>query len=791
MPKREDERWLGQQSKLMYCYKHKRYYKADAGCQLCVYEKLGPRLKGQDGSRLEVCPVCRQTSLFWNNGNGLYECLNHKCKKTLTRDELNNRNQRDIISNTEETEIPSAEERSENPTGKPVYADNETPVTDLNFDSFNWGLTSSNVPQDDSTYNRQENTQQIELIRCKHCNQLFSTSDFETHLKLLARSARRGAVCLKCGEPTYYLSHDGGWECLNPRCKATKVENIDTVDSENVTLPSITTEIKVANVNNVTLVCPDCGFDIIWDDGSNLWRCSNCRRVYAKEDISKGEAVIREIPNTATSPPKGKRVRWLVGSVATFCVVGGIAFFAVSNGRLQKEPSAPPPVAPTPMASMPLTPTPPPALPSATPIQRPTPTPVVTATPISSSISTRTSIPSPTPTPQLPTATPSARDETVTIDGQKYRVQFWKLDLKGRVEATVTLPTGIETNYGSNWKGFTLEQILDNARKSGNKVAWAVTLAAGAKETPTVTTPLTPVPTVSPLPPTSPTPNVTITASIIPKLQELAQYMLELINKDRRDNGLSPVVLGSNNAAQMHAEDRLKNNYMSHWGTDGMKPYMRYTLAGGYNYDAENGFVTRTTWYGGSDPFYKRDPKQMLDEAEKSLMGSPGHRRNILDKWHKKVNLGIAYSNDSLHLAQDFEGDYLTFTALPTLSGNILSMAGKLTQGSLFNVAIYYDPLPQPLTSNQLEAPPYDYSYGMGDRVGIIIPPAPPGSYYSSLPPNSIIASLWSAGQGGQFSITANISPALQRGKGVYTVMIWADINGESKDVTNYSIFVK
>ena len=39
---------------------------------------------------------------------------------------------------------------------------------------------------------------------------------------------------------------------------------------------------------------------------------------------------------------------------------------------------------------------------------------------------------------------------------------------------------------------------------------------------------------------------------------------------------------GSNNAAQLHAESSLQNCISSHWGLDGLKPYMRYSLAGGY-----------------------------------------------------------------------------------------------------------------------------------------------------------------------------------------------------------------
>ncbi|MBF8265531.1 MAG: dihydrodipicolinate synthase [Dehalococcoidia bacterium] len=325
-----------------------------------------------------------------------------------------------------------------------------------------------------------ENTSQSELICCKHCDQQFSRRDFETHLKLLARSARRGAECLQCGEPTYYLSHDGVWECLNPRCRATNVEKTGTFDSQNANHTGVPVKTTTENVKNLTLICPDCGFKLIWDDISNIWRCSNCRRVYAKEDISKGESVIREIPVSATSPPKGKSIRWLFGSVATLCVVGGIVFFAFSNGWLGKKSDAQQPFIPAPTVAMPLTPAPSPALPSPTPTQ--IPTPYVTATPMPYPTPTRMPTISPTPTPHLPTPTPAILDKTVTIDGQQYRVQFWQLNLKGRVEATVALPSGESRNYGSNWSGFTLEQVLDNATKSGNKVAWAVALAAGVKE---------------------------------------------------------------------------------------------------------------------------------------------------------------------------------------------------------------------------------------------------------------------------------------------------------------------
>ena len=66
--------------------------------------------------------------------------------------------------------------------------------------------------------------------------------------------------------------------------------------------------------------------------------------------------------------------------------------------------------------------------------------------------------------------------------------------------------------------------------------------------------------------------------------------MLQLINEERVRAGVAPVVLGDNIAAQLHAESALENCFSSHWGINGLKPYMRYSLAGGYQSNAENGY---------------------------------------------------------------------------------------------------------------------------------------------------------------------------------------------------------
>jgi len=76
---------------------------------------------------------------------------------------------------------------------------------------------------------------------------------------------------------------------------------------------------------------------------------------------------------------------------------------------------------------------------------------------------------------------------------------------------------------------------------------------------------------------TTTTSSVTITSTITQttttstteapiEIRELALYTLKLINDDRAAVGLAPVALGSNAAAQSHAEDLARLDWLSHWG---------------------------------------------------------------------------------------------------------------------------------------------------------------------------------------------------------------------------------
>ena len=56
----------------------------------------------------------------------------------------------------------------------------------------------------------------------------------------------------------------------------------------------------------------------------------------------------------------------------------------------------------------------------------------------------------------------------------------------------------------------------------------------------------------------------------------------------RNFEGVPPLAMGTNVAAQVHAESARDGCFTGHWGLDGTTPGMRYNLAGGYQANAEN-----------------------------------------------------------------------------------------------------------------------------------------------------------------------------------------------------------
>ena len=257
---------------------------------------------------------------------------------------------------------------------------------------------------------------------------------------------------------------------------------------------------------------------------------------------------------------------------------------------------------------------------------------------------------------------------------------------------------------------------------------------------------------------------------------------------------------------------------------------MRYTLAGGYQFNSEN---TSGYAYCPLDPDrYRRTTiTEKLNQAMEALLDSPGHLRNILDPYHRKVAIGISYRPPNLWLVQHFLGDYVEFTDEPDIESGELTLAGRVRNGvdiSGWNLGmqIFYDQPTKPLTRGQLYQ---TYCYDYGDKIAALRRPPGPNAYYPthtftdfgtrcndpySVSPDApvpsspfhlkalflpefyekevvwITATRWDSGDDG-FSVAADITDLLkQYGDGVYTIMLSGEINGERTHISASSIFI-
>ena len=171
-----------------------------------------------------------------------------------------------------------------------------------------------------------------------------------------------------------------------------------------------------------------------------------------------------------------------------------------------------------------------------------------------------------------------------------------------------------------------------------------------------------------------------------PKLRNMVEkrHMLDLINEARGRVGAPPVAMGTNNVAQIQADQLLEDCVSSHWGTDGLKPYQRYSLAGGYQVNGENFSGHGECGLADTLLNWNDDPMEMVADSVAGLLDSPGHRETMLSPEYRKVNIGLAWDRNVFKVIQHFEGDYVDFDVLPVIEDGILELEGILTPGHAF-----------------------------------------------------------------------------------------------------------
>jgi uncharacterized protein YkwD len=296
-------------------------------------------------------------------------------------------------------------------------------------------------------------------------------------------------------------------------------------------------------------------------------------------------------------------------------------------------------------------------------------------------------------------------------------------------------------------------------------------------------------PTITILQPSSQQP------STMPR-EELVQHVLNRINKDRADSGLLPVELSPNQAAQIHAEDVFRTKQISHWMTNGEKPYMTYT-----QYDGEGSVQQNVAIAGFSPEQYEQcvtnvlikceeiEPLSTIDQLQYEMMYNDkeccndGHKNNILNPRHTHVSIGIVYDQYYLALVQNFENNYGLDVEV---EDSEIEMSGTLLDGQLDHIAVYYDEMP---TQAVYEQNKDLLSYSAGELVAVVVKPLPPGYYYESLEGYDVIeADRWIQ-QRDSVNVGFDLADAVDK-DGTYTLFALVKDGEEMFDVTSYSVFV-
>src|SRR5262245_45603752 len=85
-------------------------------------------------------------------------------------------------------------------------------------------------------------------------------------------------------------------------------------------------------------------------------------------------------------------------------------------------------------------------------------------------------------------------------------------------------------------------------------------------------------------------PSLTSAQQLEETFAEIRANLLKMINEEREVEKVPSLQMDelATRIATQHAIDMATNEYTSHWGRDGLKPYQRYSFAGGTDATQEN-----------------------------------------------------------------------------------------------------------------------------------------------------------------------------------------------------------
>jgi hypothetical protein len=208
--------------------------------------------------------------------------------------------------------------------------------------------------------------------------------------------------------------------------------------------------------------------------------------------------------------------------------------------------------------------------------------------------------------------------------------------------------------------------------------------------------------------------------------------LFDRINEDRAAAGVPPVRYDRRAALVGDAfclEAALAASW-GHWDLEGRAPYLRWGLAGGLDYHAEN-----VAAYSVSSGRIDGPVARALLEAHEEMMAErpphDGHRRTILDPWSTHVGIGLGAAGGELRMSQEFVRaffEWIEVPARPVTVGEWASFAGRPPAGwEVGAVEVRHEPYPRRLSLAELRR---RGSYRYPPVLTTLRPRLPAGSEY-------------------------------------------------------------
>lgn len=240
-----------------------------------------------------------------------------------------------------------------------------------------------------------------------------------------------------------------------------------------------------------------------------------------------------------------------------------------------------------------------------------------------------------------------------------------------------------------------------------------------------------------------------------------------MVNEERAVANLSVLKMDelATRVATGHATQMAAHEFVSHWGRDGLKPYHRYSLAGGTDATEENVSAADNTWSDKPSDL-KQDTSYLHVRMYQEKAPYDGHRKTILGPQHTHVGFGIALDKLRLRIVELFLARYVEVKPLVRAMkpGSQFVFAAKMLnrEHTLNNVEVFYEPLPAAPELTWLREP---RSYALPNESKVLRPRVAPPYMYTDRTSGEIDIQI-----DGSFSVPVTL---YNDKAGIYTIVTW------------------